>query len=194
MTRRQREVLDTIRVFVQRNGYSPSLAEIARSLGLTSTATVHKHVGHLVDKGFVRRTWNQNRSIEIVSNEPTVEVPVVDVMGEPSPAVDAQDRVAVPVWLLGGRLGVAAIRVRGGALREDALIDGDVIFVDRTGTPRDGDVILATVDDEPRRVRRFFRSGARIRLEPLVSGSDAVITDGQRVRVEGVVVAALRKM
>ena len=66
LTRRQREVLDVIRSFIERNGYSPSLEEIGAELGLSSVATVHKHVSHLVQKGHVRRLWNQNRSIEPV--------------------------------------------------------------------------------------------------------------------------------
>ena len=66
LTRRQHQVLDVIRHFIDHNGYSPSLEEIGAELNLSSVATVHKHVSHLVQKGFVRRAWNQNRSIEIV--------------------------------------------------------------------------------------------------------------------------------
>ena len=68
LTRRQREVLDVIREFIEANGYSPSLEEIGGTLGLTSVATVHKHITHLVEKGFVRRVWNQNRSIELADD------------------------------------------------------------------------------------------------------------------------------
>ena len=70
LTRRQREVLNVIRRFIEQQGYSPSLGEIGAELGLSSVATVHKHVSLLVEKGFVRRAWNQNRSIEPVDPEP----------------------------------------------------------------------------------------------------------------------------
>ena len=74
LTRRQRQVLDVIRDFIDRNGYSPSLGEIGDELGLSSVATVHKHVSHLVQKGFVKRAWNQNRSIELVAQAKRIAI------------------------------------------------------------------------------------------------------------------------
>ena len=76
LTRRQREVLDVVRDLIERNGYSPSLEEIGAELGLSSVATVHKHVSHLVQTGYVRRTWNQNRSSELV--EPGEDLRLTD--------------------------------------------------------------------------------------------------------------------
>jgi repressor LexA len=75
LTRRQRDVLEVIRTFIARHGYSPSLEEIGRALGLSSVATVHKHVSHLVDKGLVRRVWNQNRSIDLIEEPREAEGP-----------------------------------------------------------------------------------------------------------------------
>ena len=88
VTRRQREVLDTIQEFIQRNQYSPSLEEIGGALGLSSVATVHKHVSHLVEKGYLRRAWNQNRSIELAERpeeKGSVELPVMGTIAAGCP-------------------------------------------------------------------------------------------------------------
>src|SRR5215510_7417009 len=100
LTRRQREVLDVIRDFIQRNGYSPSLEEIGGTLGLSSVATVHKHVTHLVEKGLVRRVWNQNRSIEIVESGEgqAVALPLAGILaaGRPLDPAPTPETVLVP--------------------------------------------------------------------------------------------------
>src|SRR5262245_62173052 len=126
LTRRQRDVLDVIRTFIARHGYSPSLEEIGRALGLSSVATVHKHVSHLVEKGLVRRVWNQNRSIDLVQ-EPRVAanggaaLPLLGTIaaGSPLEAVRAEEEVAVPADMVPGSGRPAyVLRVRG-----DSMID-----------------------------------------------------------------------
>ena len=100
LTRRQRQVLDVIRDFIDTHGYSPSLEEIGGELDLSSVATVHKHVSHLVQKGFVRRSWNQNRSIEIASDNGAgaVLLPLSGTIaaGYPLEAVSDTESIAVP--------------------------------------------------------------------------------------------------
>src|SRR5512135_634306 len=107
LTRRQREVVDVIRDFISRNGYSPSLEEIGKALGLSSVATVHKHVTHLVQKGLVRRVWNQNRSIELVQ-DPTrssVALPLAGTIaaGHPVEAVPTAEDLHVPSRMVDGK-------------------------------------------------------------------------------------------
>ena len=99
LTRRQREVYDVIRGFIETNGYSPSLEEIGGTLGLSSVATVHKHISHLVEKGFVRRVWNQNRSIELAEDGrgKALDLPLVGTIaaGIPLEALPTTEKITV---------------------------------------------------------------------------------------------------
>ena len=100
LTRRQREIYDYIREFVDEQGYSPSLEEIGEAFGLSSVATVHKHVQHLVEKGYLRKAWNRSRSVEPVEQEGagSVELPLLGVVaaGAPIEAIENEEPIAVP--------------------------------------------------------------------------------------------------
>src|SRR6185369_7719859 len=139
LTRRQREVLDIIRQFIDDHGYSPSLEEIGSKLGLSSVATVHKHVSHLVAKGLVRRVWNQNRSIELVppaESHGSVELPLLGSIaaGRPVEAVPEAETLCVPADMVAGRGRTYALRVRGDSMIDEQIRDGDYIVVEDRAT------------------------------------------------------------
>jgi repressor LexA len=117
LTRRQREVLDVVQEFIAKNGYSPSLEEIGSTLGLSSVATVHKHVTHLVEKGLVRRVWNQNRSIELCDpgeGKKSVDLPLVGTIsaGKPVEAIENVEKFSVPADMVAGRGKLFVLRVQ----------------------------------------------------------------------------------
>jgi len=198
LTRRQREVLDVIRDFIARNGYSPSLEEIGGSLGLSSVATVHKHVSHLVEKGLVRRVWNQNRSIELVGGEPAgraMDLPLVGTIaaGTPLEAVPTSETITVPADMVSGRGRTFVLRIQGESMTGEHIRDGDYVIIEERQTARDGETVVALVDGSDATLKRFFRDGATVRLQPAHPTMAPIVVAADRVHVQGVVVGLIRK-
>ena len=169
LTRRQREVVEVIREFIARNGYSPSLEEIGKSLGLSSVATVHKHVTHLVTKGYARRVWNQNRSIELTAGPESAAlgVPVAGLLAAGAPIVTVPDggTTLVPADFAGEGRRTIAYRVSGDSLVQAGMRDGDLAVIEERVDARDGDVVVA------------LREGA--------AAVGTYRTDGERAWLEG---------
>jgi repressor LexA len=198
LTRRQREVLDVIQEFLTRNRYSPSLEEIGRALGLSSVATVHKHVSHLVAKGLVRRSWNQNRSIELVSgpaDDGSVELPLVGTIaaGAPIEAVPTTETVAVCPDMIAGRRASYVLRVSGESMIGEQIRDGDYVVIEECKTAGDGETVVALVDGTEATLKRFYREGPNVRLQPANPAMRALVLAADRVRIQGVVVGLIRK-
>lgn len=198
LTRRQREVLDIIRDFIDRNGYSPSLEEIGGALGLSSVATVHKHVSHLVDKGLVRRVWNQNRSIEIVDETDrrgSVGLPLLGriAAGRPLEAVPTQETIAVPADLVAGRGRTFVLKIQGDSMVGEHIRDGDYVILEERRVARDGETVVALVDGTEATLKKFYRDGLSVRLEPANPSVSPVVVAAERVQIQGVVVGLIRK-
>ena len=198
LTRRQREVLDVIREFIARNGYSPSLEEIGGSLGLSSVATVHKHVSHLVEKGLVRRVWNQNRSIELVNGESggrAMDLPLVGTIaaGTPLEAVPTSETITVPADMVSGRGRTFVLRIQGESMTGEHIRDGDYVIIEERQTARDGETVVALVDGAEATLKRFYRDGATVRLQPAHPTMAPIVVPADRVHVQGVVVGLIRK-
>lgn len=198
LTRRQREVLDIIRDFIERNGYSPSLEEIGGALGLSSVATVHKHVSHLVDKGLVRRVWNQNRSIEIVDDADrrgSVGLPLLGriAAGRPLEAVPTQETITVPADLVAGRGRTFVLRIQGDSMVGEHIRDGDYVILEERRVARDGETVVALVDGTEATLKKIYRDGLNVRLEPANPSVSPVVVTAERVQIQGVVVGLIRR-
>jgi repressor LexA len=200
LTRRQRDVLEVIRTFIARHGYSPSLEEIGRALGLSSVATVHKHVSHLVDKGLVRRAWNQNRSIDLIEEprdaEAATELPLLGTIaaGSPLEAVRSEQAVSVPADMVpGGGRPAYVLRVRGDSMIDEQIRDGDLVVIEERPQARDGETVVALVDGHEATLKKLFREGATVRLQPANAMLGPLILAADRVQVQGVVVGVIRK-
>jgi repressor LexA len=197
LTRRQRQVLDVIQSFIEANGYSPSLEEIGARLGLSSVATVHKHVSHLVDKGLVRRTWNQNRSIELTEVDPTgaIRLPLNGSIaaGVPVEAVATAETISVPAEMVRGRNGCYVLRVSGDSMIEEQIRDGDHVIVEERKVARDGETVVALIDGNEATLKRFFQNGSRVRLQPANPRMEPIHVGAEKVKIQGVVIGVIRK-
>lgn len=197
LTRRQREVLDVIREFIDRQGYSPSLEEIGAQLGLSSVATVHKHVTLLVEKGYVRRTWNQNRSIELTEPESsgTVRLPLSGTIaaGRPLDAVPTDESICVPADMVHDRNKSYVLRVQGDSMIDEQIRDGDLVVIEDRAAGGRGETVVALIDESEATLKRFFRDGARVRLEPANADMEPMVFPAHRVRIQGVAVGVIRK-
>lgn len=196
MTRRQKEILDFVGAFIKENGYSPSLEEIADELGLSSVSTVHKHVSHLLEKGLLRRGWNQNRSLEPVRFERrprAAVIPLVGIVaaGRPIEAIEDVETLEIPESFL-GRGETYALRVAGESMIDEGIRDGDFVIVERRRKARNGEVVVALIDGEEATLKTFRQEGARVRLIPANKSMKPMVFAARRVEITGVVTGVLR--
>ena len=196
LTRRQREVFDFIREYLEREGYAPSLEEIGLRFGLSSVATVHKHVQNLVEKGLLRKAWNRSRSLEIVDPASTAArvIPLLGTVaaGAPIEAVTTPDTISVPADLI-GRKECYALRVSGDSMVDDHIVDGDVVLLESRSIPHEGETVVALIRREEATLKRFYRSGSKVRLVPSNSNLQPMEFAAEDVEVQGVVIGLLRR-
>ena len=196
LTKRQREIYDFLREYVAREGYAPSLEEVGAHFGLSSVATVHKHVQNLVEKGLLRKTWNRSRSIEIVeaASEPACEIPLLGTVaaGMPIEAVSTADSISVPQDLVGSRE-CFALGVRGDSMIDDHIVDGDIVVLESRKTPSEGETVVALIDREEATLKRFYSDGGKVRLVPANKALEPLEYPAERVEVQGVVIGLLRR-
>ena len=197
LTRRQRQVYDFISEFVAEQGYSPSLEEIGEAFGLSSVATVHKHVQHLVEKGFLKKAWNRSRSVEPVGGSGTglSSLPLVGVVaaGHPIEAIENADSYDVPRNMVprGGEGFV--LRVRGDSMKDEQIRDGDYVVVESRSEARNGETVVALLHGQDATLKKFYRKGSRVRLEPANQSMQPIEVAARDVEIRGVVCALLRR-
>jgi len=197
LTKRQREILDFIRDFRARRGYSPSLEEIAGHFGLSAVSTVHEHLTNLVRKGFLRRDWNRARSIETIGAGDgyagAVELPLVGMVaaGSPIEAVEVPESVAVPPEFA-GRGESFVLRVKGDSMVGDGILNGDLIVVESRKRVENGALAVVLIGGERATVKRFYHEGDMVRLKPSNPEMEEIVLPASGVEVRGVVVGLMR--
>jgi len=201
LTRRQREIYDFISQFVEVQGYSPSLEEIAGAFGLSSVATVHKHVKHLVDKGYLRKAWNRSRSVEPIPAEdsaPSIELPILGSVaaGSPIEAIEPDSGTAetysVPADMVPRSKDHYVLRVRGDSMIEDQICDGDLVVIEGRQEARNGETVVALVDGAEATLKRFYRDGADVKLVPANHTMSPMLFHASQVEIRGVVRGLIR--
>jgi len=205
LTKRQKEVLDFIADFVEENGYSPSYEELAQGLKLASLATVHKHIQALESRSYLRRMFNQSRSIEVSAkyvqerrkNRQTVrsnEVPLAGriAAGSPVEAIEGQDTLQFADFA--GKGDTFALQVSGESMIEDHIMSGDYVLVERTQQANDGEIVAALVGGRETTLKRLYHEpSGRIRLQPANANMQPILVDAAEVQIQGRVLAVLRK-
>jgi repressor LexA len=204
LTKRQKQVLDYISDFVEKHGYSPSYEEMAAGLGLASLATVHKHVLALETKHYLRRSYNQSRSIEVTpkyfeeqrryaSPERPAEVPLLGRIAAGSPVESVPDQESLDFGDFAGNESTYALQVRGDSMIEDHICSGDYVLVEKSDRVRDGEIVVALVDGLETTLKRFYDEGDNVRLQPANSNMAPIRVPKKSVQVQGKVLAVLRK-
>jgi repressor LexA len=197
LTPRQAEILAFVTAYTEERGFAPTLQEIGDRFGLSSVATVHKHVRHLVDKGYLRRERrNASRDIEVVADGDggLATIPLLGTVaaGRPIEALAEHEQLRVPEeWLGKGR--TFALRVRGDSMIDEQIRSGDTVVVEARETARNGETVIALVDGESVTVKQYFREGAQIRLQPANPAVPVMRFPEERVTVQGVVIGVLRR-
>jgi repressor LexA len=205
LTKRQKDVLDFIADFVEENGYSPSYEELAQGLKLASLATVHKHIQALESRNYLRRLFNQSRSLEVSpkyvqdrrrSRQSTraAEVPLAGriAAGLPVEAIEGQDTLQFADFA--GKGETFALQVSGESMIEDHIVSGDYVLIEKTQQANDGEIVAALVDGRETTLKRLYHEpDGRIRLQPANASMQPIILDSGNVQVQGRVLAVLRK-
>ncbi len=197
LTKRQREILDYLQDFIQQHGYAPSLEEIGRRFGLSSLATVHKHLTNLQEKGFIKRAWNRSRSVELVPTNASgrsVDLPLLGYVaaGVPIEAITTSETISVPADLVGKR-DTYVLRVRGNSMIEEQICDGDLVIVEDRKNPQNGEMVIALLRGSDVTLKKLYREDGRVRLQPANPTMEPILVDADQVQVQGVVVGVMRK-
>ena len=203
ITRRQREVYDFISGFVQKHGYSPSFEEIGEGLELNSLATVHKHITNLEKKGLLTRDYNKSRSIDLLppkgrlkqamSVNTTMVLPLLGriAAGQPIEAVQNPETISLADFVRSKE--VYVLEVRGDSMQDEAILSGDYVLVEKAKTAHNGDIVVAIVDETDATLKRFYREGDNIRLQPSNATMKPIIVSAAQVQIQGKVIGVMRK-
>lgn len=198
LSKRQKQVFDFINKFVDKQGYSPSLEEIASHLKLSAVSTIHHHVSELVRKGILTRRWNANRSLEVVAHTASpvaLVVPLVGVItaGKPIEAIEQQETIELPPSLV-GRKDTFVLRVQGNSMIEEHIRDGDYVVVEKRTEANNGETVVALLNGSEATLKKFYREkDHRIRLQPANVNMAPIFCREEECEIQGVVVAILRK-
>jgi len=201
LTKRQRQVYDFISSFVQSKGYSPSFEEIGSGLGLSSLATVHKHISNLEKKGLLKRDYNRSRSIDVLPPRGRLKqamtapfaLPLLGriAAGRPIEAVENPESISLQDFT--GSKDVFVLQVRGDSMQDEAILDGDYVLVEKAQTARNGEIVVALVDGAETTLKRFYKEGDLIRLQPSNVAMQPIMVSAAAVQLQGRVIGVLRK-
>ena len=193
-TKRQREIYEYLKDHIRSRGYAPSIAEIGKQFHLSSPATVHKHLAHLEEKGLIRKQQNLSRAIEIIPESGnTLSYHVLGEIAAGKP-IEALDQLEV-VDLLpdAGDKDVFVLRVKGNSMIEDHIQNGDYVIVERRNVAENGETVVALIDNDRVTLKRFYREGERIRLQPSHPNMKPIFVREGDFAIQGVVISVLRK-
>jgi repressor LexA len=199
LTKRQKEILDFLEGFLAENGYAPSFEEIAKHFGYTSLATVHEHLENLRQKGYIRKSYNASRSVELVpagTKSSAVELPLLGAVaaGLPIEAIRDNETVTVPEDFLGRGGEHYVLKVKGDSMIDEQIRDGDYIVVSAKNTASNGETVVALVRGESATVKKFYREqDGRVRLQPANTSMQAMYFRGHEVAIQGVVIGVMRR-
>lgn len=193
-TAKQREVLKIIRRSVEERGIAPTLGEIGEELGGITRVAVLDHLRALERKGGIRRRPRERRAIEILDPDfiPSDGVPLAGRIAAGSPILEVEDREGINLESYLGADGCFLLRVEGDSMIEDHVMDGDLVLVERREAARDGEMVVAVVDEEVT-LKRLFREGKSIRLQPANGSMEPRMVPAEGVAIRGVVRGVIRR-
>jgi len=199
LTKRQREILNYLTAYTDRHGYAPSFEEIAESFEYNSLATVHEHLTNLERKGYIKRSYNESRAIQILPSEAApraIELPLLGSVaaGLPIEAMEDDETVTVPQALVGKSGRHYVLRVRGSSMIDDQISDGDYVVVNERKAADNGETVIALLGENAATVKRYYRErDGRVRLQPANDAMSPIYVNENDVKIQGVVVGVLRR-
>lgn len=200
--RKQKQILEFISQYIQINGHSPTLQEIANAMNLSSLATVHEHLQTLEKKGVIKRYDGAVRGIEVLDERfdtaiSGIELPLVGYIaaGEPIEAIENPlERIAVASDMVSKTKRCYVLQVKGDSMIDEKIFDGDYVVIQQQNTANDGDIIVALLDNEFATLKTFYKEkGGKIRLQPANTKMDPIIVDVRSLTIQGKVTGVIRR-
>jgi len=195
LTKRQKEVLDFVKSYSKKNGYSPSLQEIQKQLKLASVSTAHFHVSKLQSAGYITKQDGKARSIEANRIGTMVRIPLLGYIaaGQPIEAIENRETIAIPANRVPNTRSLFALTVQGDSMIEDNIHDGDTLVVRQQNTADNGDTVVALIDNEFATVKKIYREFRQIRLQPANESFEPIIIKrNQDLKIQGVVIDVIK--
>lgn len=197
--KRQKQILDFIKQYIEKYGYSPTLGEIAEAIGVSSLATVHEHLQALVHKGVIKKFEGAVRGIEVIDQKIAsvlkgIELPILGFIaaGQPiSTYTDPNATINVPPTMVTGKKRSYVLQVKGDSMIEDGILDGDYVIIEEQNIARDGEIVVALLDNGLATLKRFFKEPNRIRLEPANAAMEPIYATD--VKIQGKCVGVIRR-
>ncbi len=197
--KRQGQILDFINQHIQSTGSAPTLRQIADAIGVSSLATVHEHLATLEHKGLIKRKTGKTRSIELTTASPGflengMEVPILGFIaaGAPiEPYTDPNASISISPSFVTGKKRVYVLQVKGESMIEEQIRDGDYVVIEQSDSAKNGDIVVALLDNGMATLKRYFKESTRIRLEPANASMSPIFV--KNVRVQGKVVGLIRR-
>jgi repressor LexA len=200
LTSRQNQILTFIKDTLQVKGYPPSVREIGKAVGLSSSSTVHSHLAKIEELGFIRRDPTKPRTIEVLGEAPWrqgafVSVPLVGrvTAGQPILAIEnIEETYALPKTLIGNNEDIFMLTVQGSSMINAGILDGDYVLVNKQQSAHNNDIVVALLDNEEATVKRFFKEKDYIRLQPENDSMSPIYS--RNVSILGKVVGVFRSL
>ena len=209
LTRRQKQVYDFLARFVEEKGYSPSFEEIGEGLGLSSLATVHKHISNLEQKGLLKRDYNRSRSIDLLKPRGRMRqvlagpastvagagltLPLMGRIAAGRPVEALENPESISLTDFTRSRDVYVLQVTGESMQDEHIVNGDYVLVEKTKIARDGEIVVALVDGSDATLKRIYTEDDKIRLQPSNATMEPIVVPAASVQIQGRVIGVLRK-
>jgi repressor LexA len=199
LTKRQREILNYLDTYASANGYAPSFEEIAEHFNYNSLATVHEHLSNLERKGYIKRSYNESRAIEILPSDAApraIELPILGAVaaGVPIEALAHDETIAVPDNFTHRSGNHYVLRVKGNSMIDEQIRDGDFVVVNERQSADNGEMVIAMLHGTSATVKKLYRErDGRIRLQPANETMSPMYVHENDISIQGVVVGVLRR-
>lgn len=191
LTSRQEDILEVIKKFIAKNGFTPTVREIGAMLDLSSPATSHFHLNKLEEKGYIKRNKAKNRAIELLvpneylnNDDDVINVALLGMVtaGNPIEAIERPDEyLALPANIVNSKKEVFALRVEGSSMINKGILSGDIVIVERKSTANNGDMVVAMTDENEVTLKSFYKEDNHIRLQPENDTMEPIILDNVTV-------------
>jgi site-specific DNA-methyltransferase (adenine-specific) len=196
LTPKQKQVFEYIKKYIKKKGYSPSQKEIGKYLGLVKS-TIHQHIKVLVEKGYLNKTGNYARAVDINKSEPMLKIPLLGTIaaGQPIEAIENKEFIAVPKNKLPHSSEVYALRVVGNSMIDENINDGDIILVKHQATAENGQKVVVLIDNHETTLKKYYKERRQIRLQPANKNIKPIILQkGQNFAIQGIVLDVIRDL
>lgn len=196
LTKRQKQIYDYTKSYINKKGFSPTLEEIKKHFRLSSLSTIHQHIGVLADKGFITKDDNLARGISLIEKTAKlVKIPLLGTIaaGQPIEAIQEKETIAVPQGKLPRSGELYALRVVGDSMIDENINDGDIVLVKHQETAENGQKVVALIDNHEATLKKFYRERGQVRLQPANKSMEPLIfRNGKDISIQGIVLDVIR--